>query len=1855
MYVFLMTQKKKQIAISKTAKHVHSGTLTAGQNRLLELVATNVPLEDTLVELTRLIESQSEGMLCSILLLDENGINLRHGAAPSLPESYTKAIDGVSIGPRVGSCGTAVYRGETVIVTDILHDPLWADYRELASTHGLRACWSTPIFSNVNKPLGSFAMYYNEVRTPSPDDLKLIETASHIAGIAIEHARAVKALRASEERYRTLYQDNPSMYFTVNADGIVLSVNQFGINQLGYQISELVGHSVLKVFLQEDHSAVRKQLMECVNNQGKTFNWQIRKICKDGALIWVEEYARAIPSTDGSVQILIVCENITERKRGEDSLILFRTLVNQSNDAIEVLDIETGRFLDINEKGCLDLGYTREEFLNLSVFDIDPKVTPPIFRNIGEELKTSGFKMWEGIHLRKDGSTFPVEVSIKYVRLDREYMISVVRDITERKRAETVRQVLLEIMQGVVVTKDLQNLLSLIHNSISKVIVAENFIVVLYNKTTGLFEEVYTIDKYDPPAPPAKLEKSISSYVFRTGMPLLCTQSRFKELVAQGEVELVGSNSPSWMGVPLNTSEGTIGVMVVQDYDIPNRYSERDVDFLVSIAGQVALAVERKQAEDALRSSEERFSKAFYNSPNAVTISRLDNGKYIDVNEQFIKYVGLHRDEIIGKSSFELGLWVDPKLREDVVHTLQTNQSIRDIETNFIMKSGDSRTWCSSLEVIDIEGTPCILSIIDDITERKRTEEALKAGEERSRTMLKVMPDMMFRIDRNGFFLDYKAEKSDLYIQSLDSIIGKRARDITPPEFADLLEYNINATLSSGEMQIFEYCLPIPERGLRDYEARMLASGADEVTAIVRDITERKRTEGDLQKSEEKYRKLVEFTPDGLLIHVGGAIVFANNAAASILGADTPSDLVGKKLLNFVHPDYHSIVKERIQQIVVKKNNVPLIEEKLVRLDGIVIDAEVTAISFNYGAENAVQVVFRDITERKRTEEALKRNESFTRSIIENEPQCVKIVGPDGILHYMNPAGLAMIEVDNLEMVSGKSVYPIIMPGYRQAFKELVERVMQGEQGTLEFEIIGLKGTRRWLNTHTVPLFDEHGSVESLLGLTRDITERKRAELSLNESEERYRSLFDKMRDGVYRSTHEGKFVEVNPTMVKMFGYTSKEEMLQVDIKKDLYFEPSERDSLFLDSGQEKTEIFRMRRKDGSEIWVEDHGHYVHDEKGNVIYHEGILRDVTERKRAEDALYESETLLRETQAMAGLGSYVLDISVGYWRSSEILDSIFGIGKEYVRSVEGWADIVHPDDRQQMMEYFTNEVLGKGIPFDREYRIVRKNDSSVRWVHGIGKLEYDGNNQCVRMIGTIQDITDRKQAEKEITTLAQAMRSISECVSITDIDNRILFVNEAFLKTYGFEEHELLGKHISIILPSINSSEVVAEVLPSTLHGGWRGELINCRKDRSEFPITLSTSVIRDDKGQTLALIGVASDITERKIEEEKRKNLEVQLQQSQKLESLGTLASGIAHDFNNILGIIIGYASLFEHLPFDTEIIKKNADAITKAGLRGAGLVKQLLTFARKTDTQVESVWLNDIVLEVSKLLYETFPKTITISCNLDDRVPVIMADAGQVHQIVLNLCVNARDAMPDGGILTVRTSHKPGKEVRTKFQMAHAQEYVELSFADTGIGMDEATRLRIFEPFFTTKEIGKGTGLGLSLVFGIVESHNGFIDVQSEPGKGTTFLIYFPVPLDLVEFDEVKEPLLEEISGGSETILLVEDEELLRGLVKGILESKGYNVLTAKNGEEGVEQYQQHYKEIQVVLSDFGLPVLNGYEVFKRMKNINPDVIFIIASGFIEPEVHSEMLIAGVKDIIKKPFSLEQMLQSIKNTLDEK
>ena len=539
----------------------------------------------------------------------------------------------------------------------------------------------------------------------------------------------------------------------------------------------------------------------------------------------------------------------------------------------------------------------------------------------------------------------------------------------------------------------------------------------------------------------------------------------------------------------------------------------------------------------------------------------------------------------------------------------------------------------------------------------------------------------------------------------------------------------------------------------------------------------------------------------------------------------------------------------------------------------------------------------------------------------------------------------------------------------------------------------------------------------------------------------------------------------------------------------------------------------------------------------------------------------------------------------------------------------------------------------------------------------------------------------RQSEERFRLIVESLQDYA--VFMMNPEGRVTLWNRGAEQMWGWKQDEVLGQSFARFYSAEDQAANQPDhTLPQTIaHGRHEEEGWRHRKDGSRFWANVVYTTVQDDNGDLIGFSAVTRDLTDRKRAEDELQRLNAEMQkhiaeqteelirtiaqrerlheellQAQKMESIGTLAGGIAHDFNNLLNVILGYASLLEQSATSNQI-SAGVDVIKETVTRGSSLVRQLLAVARKSETQFERTEINGMLQGLQALLQETFPKTIDVFVRLEPNLPALMADPNQIHQAMLNLCLNSRDAMPEGGELLLKTGTISGIDLRQHFQEARQAQYVRISVTDTGHGLDKAIKNRVFEPFFTTKSQGQGSGLGLSVVYGIVTNHNGFIDMASEPGHGTTFDIYLPVPSDAAATlihsaagDEEKKT--EQTAGSGATILFVEDETHQLNLMQKHLAAEGYRVLTAKDGAEAVETYLRHKQEIDLVVLDLGLPKLNGWEAYKMMKGADSNVKAIFATGFISPEIEAHLETEDSSAVITKPYSPSEMGKKIATLL---
>ncbi len=647
---------------------------------------------------------------------------------------------------------------------------------------------------------------------------------------------------------------------------------------------------------------------------------------------------------------------------------------------------------------------------------------------------------------------------------------------------------------------------------------------------------------------------------------------------------------------------------------------------------------------------------------------------------------------------------------------------------------------------------------------------------------------------------------------------------------------------------------------------------------------------------------------------------------------------------------------------------------------------------------------------------------------------------------------------------------------------------------------------------------------------------------------------------------------------------------------------------------------------------------------GKIVAGIELMRDVTERRRAEGELRNSEYLLNEAQRIAHVGSFDLDLTTLEQRWSEELYRIHQLSPDTPVTYETVFNYNPPEDRSRIEKAVELAIHETG-QYDFEHTIIRP-DGTTRMMRAIGRVIYDESGQPVRMIGACQDITERKQDEEHIRQLSLAVEQSPTIVIITDLEAKIVYTNPCFTKTTGYRAEEVIGRNPSLLSCGHTAKEVYHELWETLLAGKiWQGEFRNKKKTGELYWEQALLAPIRDATGVTTHYLAIKEDVTERRA-------LENQLRHSQKMEAIGQLLAGIAHDFNNILTAIVGYASHQQLKAEEGSDLKNDLGTIIAASNRGAGLIKDLMTFSRKRTVCMERCDLNQVIQNSLSLLRQLFSKEIEVTLTLASTRLAILADGNHLEQVLINLATNARDAMPDGGQLFISTEPVYLNQEFVAHQgYGIPGPYALLSVCDTGDGMEKETINRIFEPFYSTKEVGKGTGLGLSIIYGIIKQHKGYIICHSGPGKGTSFRIF--LPLGLKEKELAALPCYPLSSGENAMILLAEEENNQRKLTLNLLEEFGFRVAEAKDGEEVIARLRDAAEDIRCLVINALLPNKRGIELHSQIRAIRPDVKIIFCSGDPAEDTEEKKLIPQGSVYLRQPFSPNQLLSKIREVLN--
>ena len=1040
-----------------------------------------------------------------------------------------------------------------------------------------------------------------------------------------------------------------------------------------------------------------------------------------------------------------------------------------------------------------------------------------------------------------------------------------------------------------------------------------------------------------------------------------------------------------------------------------------------------------------------------------------------------------------------------------------------------------------------------------------------------------------------------------------------------------------------------------------------------EMALYVADVDkEKRRAETALQESEAKFKLLYQQAPlPYQSLNEEGDFIEVNQSWLNTLGY-TRDEVIGRNFGDFLHRDWVDHFRENFPRFKAI-GEILGVEFEMVKKDGSTI-----LVAFNgkigrddQGRFRQTHCIFRDITDQKIAEEALRESEAKYRLLADNIRDTIWIRDMDQNLTFVS-SSTERLRGYAPEEVLTQSLDEILTPDSAKLARDTYDRMVRQNQEednppdeyTMALEHRCKDGRTVWLEVRISYIRDSEGKPVGILGVNRDITDRQKAMESLRYERDMNERVMETSPAGIVHVNADGQVVYANKRAEDILGIQLSESVERTyddPAWKVTGFkgEPFPNENLpFQIVKRTGKPVFGVRHAiewpNGRRVLLAINAAPLFDKSGLFEGMVATIEDITDHWKTKE---EYETLFREMLDGFALHEIICDskgkpVDYRFLAVNPAFERMTGLKGE---SIIGKTVLeVLPGIEPYWIETYGNVALtGEPVFFEN-------------YTQGLDKYFQVTAYQPVpnRFACIFSDITDRKKAEAELRMseerFSQFMHNYPGVAFIKDDKGRYVYANRSYGTENDPSPEARIGKTDREIFPP-EIADLYMENDRIVYETGKPVEVVEKAYQNNEVRHQIVNKFPIEYGNNKTFLGGLTLDITERIRAEEEKEKLQIQLQQAQKMEAVGTLAGGIAHDFNNLLQAISGYSELLVMDKEEQDPDYGNIIAIQEAGLRASNLVRQLLLFSRKADTERKPVDLNHEIEQARKMLERAIPKMVKIHVHASGRLWPVNADPVQIEQIVLNLGINAADAMPDGGTLLIETENVTlDREYAHTHLDSNAGRYVLLTVSDTGHGMNEETAKKIFEPFFTTKEIGKGTGLGLASVYGIVKSHSGHISCYSEEGQGTVFKIYLPA-MEQIGGAPVTNASLGLHVGGNETILLVDDDESIRGFAGQTLQRFGYTVLAASTGEEALEIFSGKPGEIDLVIMDIGMPGMGGHKCLAELLKIDPSAKVIIASGYSINGQVKKTLDAGAVGYIGKPYQLAVLLEKVRDVLDKK
>lgn len=1047
-----------------------------------------------------------------------------------------------------------------------------------------------------------------------------------------------------------------------------------------------------------------------------------------------------------------------------------------------------------------------------------------------------------------------------------------------------------------------------------------------------------------------------------------------------------------------------------------------------------------------------------------------------------------------------------------------------------------------------------------------------------------------------------------------------------------------------------------------------------------------------LANADVRYRQLVEQLPAITYVAefgMQGTWEYVSPQVSILLGF-SPSEWTSTKglWLKQVHPQDRARVMEAEKYSVDHGTNYD-VEYRMFTRDGRLTWFRDRAIAVQEADGRTLMHGFMlDITERREAESALLKLSRQTNMILNSAGDGIFGLDRAGRLTFVNRASARMLGYEPEEIIgrNGHNLWHHTKADgtrYDESDCPLSAVLLDGATRNGAEDVFWRKDGSSFPVEFISTAIREGEDVIGAVVTFRDITARQRAERAQRQAEERFRSIFENAVEGIYQSTPDGRFISVNPAMARMFGYASPDEMIEAisDIGRQFYLDSAHREEF--KRAMERGDFVagletHVRRKDGTKIWISETSRAVRNVIGRVCYYEGTIEDATARKRAEAERHVSFEIIHAANATDNLDELLHRIHQALSRVlyaencfvalydpptgmfsfpffADKFDAAFppqSMDRSCTSYVfrKGEATLIAQPLFDELVKRGEVELVGTpspswlGVPLRTPSAtigvlVVQHYEDANAYTHRDLEFLTSVGGQIALAIERKRAETALRQSEARLRVLVEQLPAV---LWTTDTELRFTSSVGAGLLRLGLKPQEVVGKSLYEYFQTDDRS-----FMPIAAHRrALSGESVTFHVEWGNGSYACHAEPLRDGNGVVVGVISMALDITD-------RKQLEAQLRQAQKMEAVGRLAGGIAHDFNNLLMVIQGYTELLLDRLGGEHPLRRNAEQIHDASQRAAGLTRQLLAFSRKQMLDPQVLSIRDVVSDMEKMLRRLIGEDIElVTMNAPDLWSV-RADRSQVEQVLLNLAVNSRDAMPSGGKLTIEAANVELDSSYSRHAVVEPGEYVMLAVSDTGTGMDADTQAHVFEPFFTTKEKGKGTGLGLATVYGIVKQSGGYIWVYSEVGKGATFKVYLPRVTKEAQ-GAVKKADVKVSKRGSETILLVEDEKGVRDLAREYLTQEGYEVLEAQNAEDALKIARTHAQAIHLLFTDVVMAGKSGRQLAEEMQKLRPGIRVLYMSGYTDEAIVHHGLLGRGMVLLQKPFTLGSLALKVRETLDQ-